>query len=45
MPRRSTVICWFTRGEAARRRVSRSAAILMGKDSAARVKRVTTETG
>ena len=35
MPSMSTVVCWFTSGEAARRRVSRSAEILMGKDTAA----------
>ena len=35
MPSSSTVVCWLTSGEAARRRVSKSAQILMGKETAA----------
>ena len=33
MPSSSTVVCWLTSGEAARRRVSSSAPTLIGNDS------------
>jgi hypothetical protein len=36
MPRSNTVVCWLMSGEAARRRVSSNAPVLIGKDTTAR---------
>ena len=45
MPSSSTVVCWLTSGEAARRRVSSSAPTLIGKESVLSTESTAAEAG